>query len=724
MVSIPQRDFSWGVIDGDFIERSDTEIRARSVMAGKNLVIQKSGSLTQRDGFTDLIGTDAEQIHEINPDDGLRFGILFTAGKLLIVNDEGETQVQFTGQAWGADDLPEMWVASQREDTLFGAPGLPIHVLHYDDGVWELGEMAFNQGPGSTLEQPYWPFNPGVTITPSALTGSITIAASDPVFTAAYVGLRIRYEGREILVTSYSNPSKISGTVQQKLPPTHRYTVGDASGFSIGEVVSGTDTSAEARIVAISGNDVDAIVTSRLEGFDVAEDLVGPSHSSTISARNTSVTPAASEGWDEPLFSSIRGYPGWGTFHQNRLVLVNLPQMASGVVMSTTSTFNSFKVGSNDADAIVDRIRAADGPRILFAISAEDLLFIMDKGCYYQITRDGTAITPTGFSPIKFDSVGAADVRPVQINDGVAFVDRGGESIMGAVLRGEQFRAWTSINISEAAQDLFNGPITLGTTEFDDSRPERYVYTVNSDGTAVILRLDRESGVAGWIPWDTDGSFVWMASIFGRIHALVDRTINGSTARRLERLTPGLYLDAARSLIDNGEVLLATDAGLILATAAGLELVADPGSAAHLAGTTAHLWNSGRYDGTLTVDAAGEIDDLPALENDAVIGRTFDATISPWPPEVHDAKEVGFKDQAWSRIAVAVKDTIAFSVGDERIEAYDSDDDVTAAPSRKSGRYIMPVQKSEERGDGPQTVTIDRGDPGPFTVTAIFCEVT
>jgi hypothetical protein len=73
----------------------------------------------------------------------------------------------------------------------------------------------------SKVFQPYHKFEATThTITPSATTGSITVTASAAVFTADYIGTVIRYVGKQISITAFTDTTHVTGTVLETLGAT------------------------------------------------------------------------------------------------------------------------------------------------------------------------------------------------------------------------------------------------------------------------------------------------------------------------------------------------------------------------------------------------------------------------------------------------------------------------------------------------------------------------
>jgi hypothetical protein len=86
------------------------------------------------------------------------------------------------------------------------------------DQEWQIAEWAFYEENGRTY-MPYFKFaGDEVTLTPSGVSGSITLEASSEVFDQGHAGLHIRLEGKELRVTTVVSPTTVHADVLEALP--------------------------------------------------------------------------------------------------------------------------------------------------------------------------------------------------------------------------------------------------------------------------------------------------------------------------------------------------------------------------------------------------------------------------------------------------------------------------------------------------------------------------
>ncbi|PZQ99208.1 MAG: hypothetical protein DI533_00425 [Cereibacter sphaeroides] len=715
--TITQRNFSLGELREDFLEADDLDMRAGSVRGGENCRVTATRALTARPGlaFMREMTTGTQDLIELRPETGAFFGLVINDASLQIINSEARLITTIFPVPW--TDGSAVWVEPFRERTVLGG-AWGMRILNYFDGTWSLDPFSFAEAAGSEIAQPYWSFRGDVQIQPSALGGTVTITATLPIWSAGYVGQRIRYGGREIQIASYSSPTVVTGNVISSLPPSYRITVASGASFRLGDTILGADTDFEGIVLGISGNNLSVATLSFFDGPDVNELVSGQSGGSKVTAK-VQIAPLASPIWDEPLFSPVRGYARAGASAGGRLFLVDHPLIPDMVCAASTRDVTDFRVGAADDDAIV-RQCGDNAPRFLHAINAGDLLLLSDSGIYYLSIRDGGILTPSTFNPILFDARASSPVRPAAVKDGVVFVEASGEEIAAATLSGTVNLKWTVRTISTYHAHLIKSPTKLCGTSKYSKQPEKYLFVVNGDGTlaAVSWLADFNPEGVGFLPWSTQGQFKSFSPIFGSYWALVDRTIAGSTKRLLEHLDDDYLLDCAapvqvpQALQVNGEDLIVN--GETLQVVAPSQLV--------LANETVRVYAPGYDLGEFTVGSDGSIvaDDMP---EDAVAGLNFQSRCMVWPVEVVQSERAGLLKARVIRGSVSVQHTgplaIRCNKNTRRVGGYSFDDDLSAPPADQTRLYRFPVMGLR---DHPEMEFIKEG-PSRFTILAVTQEV-
>ncbi|MGL6211364.1 MAG: hypothetical protein ACRC14_16190, partial [Paracoccaceae bacterium] len=572
---------------------------------------------------------------------------------------------------------------------------------------------------GGELAQPYWSFVGGITLRPSALTGFVTVTASAPVWSAAYVGLRVRYGRREIFVTEYNSPTVVTGFVISGLPPSYRITLQSAEHYRVGDAVIGQDTDFQGLVLGVNGNQIDVATIEFYDGPDIAEGLSGPRGSSDVTAK-AAIPPLASPIWDEPLISPVRGYPMAGASAAGRLTLVDFPLVPDLIAMSSTRSIMDFEVGADDDDAIV-RQCGDNAPRFRHVVNAGDLLLFSDRGLYYVSIRDGGILTPSSFNAILFDKRASSEVRPVSMDDGVVFVEASGQAIAAALLDGNVYLKWSVRTISTYHNHLIKRPIKLCGPSLFSELPERYLFVINSDGTLASMSWyeDFSPENVGFVPWETRGQFVSLSPMFGQYWAITDRAVGSGTARFIERFDDAAKMDCC-CILAVPDTLLVNGAAL---TVNGQPLEVSVSAALPLAGATVQVYGSGYALGDRVVAVDGSVPGVDAMPAGSYCGFPFTTSVMPWPVEFVETTYAGMLQARLVRGSVSTMDTGTYSIRANKntrvIGAYDVGDPLTAAPplrTQVTKFLVLGVR------DHPE-IEISRTIPGDLQILAITQEV-
>lgn len=683
---------------------------------GLNGRIAATQIITSRPGSRNMrtLGT-AYDLVELRPASGLVFGLIVNDTSLQIIDSEANLTQTIGGVAW--TDASTVWVEPFREQTVIGCPQ-GLFVLTYD-GTWALSAFAFAEAAGTELAQPYWSFRGDVQITPAGLIGNITVTATQPIWTPAYVGLRIRYNFREILIIGYISPTVLVGTVVSSLPPSFSIVVQSGSSFRIGDAVIASDTDYQGVVVGITGNTITVTTTSFFDGPDVNEIITGPSGGSKVVSK-VQVAAVASPIWDEPLFSPVRGYPRAGASAAGRLWLIDHPFIPDLVCASSARGVTDFETGAEDDDAIVRQV-GDNSPRFLHIVNAGDLLLFSDRGCYFITIRDGSLITPSTFNAIRFDDRSANAVRPVRVQDAVVFVQSSGEEVAAASLSGDFYSKWGVRTVSTYHAHLIKSPTKLCGPSLFSAEPEKYMFVINGDGTVAAMSwfADFDAENVGFLPWETEGGYVSFSPIFGGYWAIVDRDIDGTTTRFLERMDQTALVDCATAV---------TQAGVLTVNGADLDvnggtLSVEALAALPFAGATVRCyaggWDLGDHEVAVDGTIAGS-DDFPS---GALAGFNFETRILCWPQEFIDSERAGLLKARVVQGSVSVQSTGLFQIRANKNTrtrgGYAFGDDLEEAPPLRTEVVRFPVTGVR---DHPEIEIIKPG-PTQFSVLAITQEI-
>lgn len=705
--TIIQRDMSIGEVREDFLERGDAELRAVSVKGVSNMRPLSSGALEARPGLkyiNQTWGDDLRILDEISDSDGNEYLFGIQGNFVVILNEDGTaayneptvgvsvSNQQPLGDAWITKINDRIFVGD--EDAFysfdFTGPSTSPPFL----------SRSYFKTAGNRSLQPFWVFNEGVTLQPSALTGTITVTASSGVFPAGYRAtfetVYIRYAGKQIRMDTRVSDTEWNATVMEELPPSFRLTVSDESEIQVGDVVVGQDTNYQGQVVAIGSGTIDVVTISFYPGPDVSEKLASPRSTFTVSAKS-SISPLATTFWDEQLMGEYRGYPRAGSNAGGRLVLTDFPGVPGVVAVSSARDPRDFDVGLGDDDAIV---RQVGGSRIRHAMNAGDLLLFSDQGSYVQELRGGNPLTPSNFNPVLLDRRGCNGVRPVLVGDGVIFIGSDNNTIFAALLDGNVFLKWSVIPLTDLHSQLINSPTQLCAPSLNSPDTEKYLIAVNADGTLAVIFYSQslQGDQVGIFPWSTEGQFKTVVGAFGTYYAAVDRVLTSGTVRMLEKFEDGIFVDSAA------------------------EPASSP-STNHLRGKTVTIMDDRVVHGEYVVASDGSIADEPADPSNRQIGLDFTPSVSPWAVQVIQSARFGTFDARCVRFLVSVQGTASFQVRCNShtrvLGGYSFGDPLDVPPQLLTRRYVIPVFGRRQNAD----LEVIRQQPGPFRILYLGQEV-
>lgn len=260
-------------------------------------------------------------------------------------------------------DLFELQFAQKADIMYIAHEDHPLQKLsRFGDTSWLIADVVFTPMPFQPINQ-----DDTLTVTPSATTGTITVTASSPLFTANDVGTQMRIGGS-------------TGT-----PARQGYV--DITAFT-------------------STTQVTADVGHLLDGTSATDD------------------------WAFGSYGTTPGYPSCVTFHEQRLFLGGTPTEPQTVKGSEILSFESFNPGADDADALDYEIATEQVNQISWFSSGRGLgigtaggAFILSSG------SNATPLTPSNVQVHRQSNYGSELVMPIRIDTFTYYIQRGGRKI-------------------------------------------------------------------------------------------------------------------------------------------------------------------------------------------------------------------------------------------------------------------------------------------------------
>lgn len=693
--------FGAGELSPTMARRTDTQQHADGAKRMRNVRLLNAGGFTRRPGSLHLAFLQSgARLVEFTFAIDQQYLLVFSAGRMDAYLTDGSAAGSLTGCPWNADDVPAMtWVQSGDAVFLACRAFHPQVVRRTGASSWTREAWTADEGPGGAAKQPYYKFaDLACTITPSASSGSVTIAASEAAFQSGHVGQRIRYVGSEIAITAVTDATHAAGTVLQTLPPSQRLTMQNTNGFRVTHIVEGRESAAKGEIVAVDtgAGTIDVVIIDGEITFKADEEVTSPLGSSSTTAV-AGISPLAARDWDEPYLSPVYGYPGAVGLHRARLWLGGHTRLPSSVLASRVGAHYDFDLGAaEDADAIFEDLGDAAVAWIRHFASAEHLLVLTDQGAYYLPESPANPIRPTSVTFPKIGAHGVGGVRPQSFDEGVLYLHASGAGVMDVRPTGDTVKSWTAADLALLAAHLIRTPVDMAATHGADGAPERYAYVVNSDGTLSVMHSIQSQQVLGWSLWETDGAYRSVAVLGGAVFAVVEREFDGTARWCLESFDQGMTLDGA-VVVDAG--------GDPVALFSGMTVHARAGTAAY---------------GTVDVDGTGAYADPSDGADGLEVGRFYRPTVETQPPEpkLPSGGTAGHIKRI-SRVRLYVHDAVRVKVAGRMMEAYRVGEDMAVAPPPRT-EWIEATLLGRAR---EPTITITQDEPLPATILGISMEV-
>lgn len=228
-------------------------------------------------------------------------------------------------------------------------------------------------------------------------------------------------------------------------------------------------------------------------------------------------------------------------------------------------------------------------------------------------------LTPTGFTIRDASSVGVAAVDPAKLDGRGLTVERAGRAVMEIVFDGAQ-ADYRVTQLSKLTTALFDDGVRSIAVQ---RRPETRIWIITETGGCVCCVYEPDQEVIAFVPIETDGTFesaaVLPSDAQDRVYFVINRTVNGSTVRYLEKM-------ALDSEVKPGNLCKVMDA-FTTGTASATATIP---VGTHLIGETVVAWVNGApvetstgVRGEYVVDGSGNITLADAVTGNWVAGLPY-----------------------------------------------------------------------------------------------------
>ncbi len=224
--------FTAGQVSPLIYGRGDLGIFENGARTLENVIIYPTGGLSRRRGlrYIDKLDGGARLLpFEFNTEQ--TYLLCFMEQKLRVYrNDDLVTEL---ATPWTLEQLSNInW--TQSADTLLVVhPDVPPkQISRYNGDVWKIEDWEYYSEDGKVF-CPYYNFYQNKeSISSSGTSGTITLTATNAIFSEEYVGSRIRLHNGEVLVTGYNSNTSLTAEVSKNLSSSKATTDWEESSFS------------------------------------------------------------------------------------------------------------------------------------------------------------------------------------------------------------------------------------------------------------------------------------------------------------------------------------------------------------------------------------------------------------------------------------------------------------------------------------------------------------
>lgn len=492
-----QTNFSSGEIDPLLRARVDINQYQNGAERLENVLVQPQGGVRRRPGLRHLYKiplTSAPDLgtrlvpFEFSVND--RYMLVFTdrqmrviKNKTLITNINGSGLDYLPISVLPSSVLSTMCWTQSADTLIITHPDMqPIKIVRgASDSSWTEDVITY----GSV---PYYAFNivtsnPGANLTPSAVSGSITLTASAAVFDAGYINQYINVEPQgRCRVVSYISTTKVEAVTEVPL-------------FSTDPITSGK--------------------WEYESGY-------------------------------ESVWSLTRGYPRTCTFHEGRLYFGGSRSRPSTIWGSKVGLFFDFQPDqAYDDDAVEATLDTNSLNVITDILSGRDLQVFTTGGEFYVPQQGLEPITPANFFVRAVSRNGSREgIRVQQLQSGTLYVQRQGKAL-NEFQYSDTTLSYISTSISLLSGHLINDPIELALRKSTSTEESDTLFMLNGDGTIAVYSILRQQNVVAPSRFVTSGSFKDIGVDLEDIYTVVKRRYGGQDNYFIEYFDSDTYTDGA-----------------------------------------------------------------------------------------------------------------------------------------------------------------------------------
>ena len=491
--------FSTGELDPLLRSRVDLQAYGNALAKATNVLIQPQGGLRRRPGLKHIL--ELPNTSTASAGNGVRlvpfqfsvddsYMLCFTHNRMYVIkNGAVVANINSTGNNYltttiGSSIVDDMcW--TQSADTLIVVhPDLqPVKIVRgANDASWTVSTITFDSIPKYAFTVAY--SNPTTTLTPSAVSGNITLTAGAATFNSGHVN------------------QYINGTPQGRVKIVR---------FVSSTVVEG--------ITEYPFFNTTALASGSWELETGYEDV----------------------------WSSGKGWPRSVTFHEGRLYFGGSKSRPSTVWGSKIGLFFDFVPNESlDDDAVEATLDTNELNVITDIVSSRDFQVFTTGGEFYVPQQGTDPITPLTFTFKNVSRNGVKPGTRVQsVESGSVYIQRQGKSLNEFVFSDTQLTYITQ-RISLLSGHLLKNPQRIALRKASSTdESDLLLMTNTTDGSMAVFSIMRSQQITAPSEFTTDGEFIDVGVDVTQIYVVTKRVFNSTTRYFIEQFKDDLYTDCA-----------------------------------------------------------------------------------------------------------------------------------------------------------------------------------
>lgn len=495
-----QTNFSTGELDPLLRARVDLQQYNNALAKATNVVIQPQGGMRRRPGLkymAELPNSSTPSAangvrlvpFEFSVDDS--YMLCFTHQRMYVFKDGVQiTNINASGNPYLATSITGAMLSevcwTQSADTMILVhPDLsPVKLVRgASDSSWTISTITFDSIPKYAFTLTVTTPSVG-HLTPSAVSGNVTLTSQNSFFTAA----------------------------------------------SVGQYINATPQGRARIIQYVSGTSVNAVVEYPF-----------------FNTSNIAQGSWEYESGYEDVWSSGKGWPRTVSFHEGRLYFGGSKSRPSTIWGSKIGLFFDFMPSESlDDDAVEATLDTSQLNVIVDIISGRDLQVFTTGGEFY-VPQSGTdPITPTSLTFKAVSRNGSKTGTRVQsLESGTVYIQRQGKSLNEFLFSDTQL-TYVTQRISLLAGHLLKTPKRMALRRATSTDEGDLLMMANEqDGSMAVFSIMRSQQITAPSEFITDGQFLDVGVDVTDIYAVVKRTFNSTVRYFVERFTYDVYTDCA-----------------------------------------------------------------------------------------------------------------------------------------------------------------------------------